>query len=55
MSQRSWVEIRLDVLFNNVGIYKNHIIQKSIIMAVVKADAYDPYPKTRQIHIRIVG
>ena len=40
MSQRSWVEIRLDVLFNNVGIYKNHIIQKSIIMAVVKADAY---------------
>lgn len=37
---RSWVEIDLGILRNNLASYKNSMLEKQDIMAVVKADAY---------------
>lgn len=39
-SQRSWVEINLSYLYNNVKVYSAHLPSTTQIMAVVKADAY---------------
>lgn len=38
--QRSWVEINLSTLYNNLNIYSTHLPSTSQIMVVVKADAY---------------
>ena len=39
-SQRSWVEINLSTLLNNLKLYSNHLSDTINVMAVVKADAY---------------
>ena len=39
-SQRSWVEINLSTLCNNLNTYSAHLPSTTQIMAVVKADAY---------------
>lgn len=37
---RSWVEINLGILRNNLEVYRESLLEKQDIMAVVKADAY---------------
>ena len=37
---RSWVEINLGVLRNNLEVYRESLLEKQDIMAVVKADTY---------------
>ncbi len=40
MLRRSWVEINLPILEENIRIYKSYLPNNMGIMAVVKADAY---------------
>lgn len=40
MLERSWVEVSLSILARNIKIYKSCLMEKTEIMAVVKADAY---------------
>lgn len=40
IEKRSWVEVNLKQIENNLEIYKRHLKKKAEIMAVVKADAY---------------
>lgn len=38
---RSWVEINLGILRNNLDVFRESLHEKQDIMAAVKADAYD--------------
>ncbi len=40
IEKRSWVEVNLKQIENNLEIYRNHLKKNAEIMAVVKADAY---------------